>query len=119
MIQKGSYLIPADQCGVFWVKVFHLYKGFSRKITFTGGFVKVSVKVTRPDNWVTKKTKLKGIVIRTKKEVYKRDGSFIKFNKNYVVLLKKRLTPKGKELYGPTLKILKRKKFLSSFSGVM
>jgi ribosomal protein L14 len=50
MIQKGSYLIPADQCGVFWVKVFHLYKGFSRKITFTGGFVKVSVKITRPDN---------------------------------------------------------------------
>ena len=43
------------------------------------------------------------------------DGSFISFNKNSIVLLKKRLTPKGKSIRGPILRIIKRKKFISSF----
>ena len=50
MVQKSSYLIPADRCGVWWVSVFHLYYGFSRKIAYCGDFVKVSIKRTRPNN---------------------------------------------------------------------
>jgi ribosomal protein L14 len=50
MIKKGTYLIPADNCGVWWVSVFHLYYGFSRKTAFCGNFVKVSVKRTRAHN---------------------------------------------------------------------
>jgi ribosomal protein L14 len=50
MIQKNSYLIPADKCGVWWVKVFHIYKGSFKKIVFIGDFVKVSVKSTIPQN---------------------------------------------------------------------
>lgn len=119
MINKETFLIPADQCGVLWVKVFHLYKGFSRKTSFTGDFVKISVKITQPDNWVSKKTKLKGIIVRTKKQIFKRDGCSIMFDQNNVVLLKKRLTPKGKELVGPVSRIIRRKKFLASFSGTI
>lgn len=117
MIYKSSSLIPADKCGVWLVKVFHLYRGYNRKVSFIGDFIKCSIKKTRPENWLKKKTKTKGILIRSKKESYKRDGSFVKFFYNNVVLLKKRMTPQGKEIFGPTLYNIKRKKFVSSFVG--
>jgi len=117
MLQKSSYVVPADRCGVFWVNIFHLYKGSFRKKAYIGDFVKISVKLTQPDNWVLKKSKYKGIIIRTKKEEIKKDGSWIKFYENNVILLKKRLTPLGGEIYGPTLKKINRKKFLQSFPG--
>jgi len=119
MIQKGTYLIPMDKCGVWWVSVFHIYGGFNNKIGKSGNFVKISVKNTRPDNWVVKKSKLNGIIILTKKEVRLKDGTYLKFKYNNLVLLKKRLTAKGKEIIGPGLKNIKRKKFLMSFSGIL
>lgn len=117
MIQKETKLIPIDNCGVWSVKVFHLYKGSFRKVSFVGDFVKVSVKKTRPNNWVPKKTKLKSILITSCKELKKIDGSLVKFKSNNSVLLKKRMTPKGKVLVGPASILIKRKRFLSSFSG--
>lgn len=119
MIQKNTYLIPADKCGVWWVSAIHLYGGFFRKVSYTGNFVKISVKKTRPDNWLKKKTKLKGILVRSKKSVYKRDGTSIKFFSNSVVLLKKRTTSQGKVIFGPTTNNIRRKKFLTSFPGVL
>jgi ribosomal protein L14 len=50
MLQKSSYVVPADRCGVFWVNIFHLYKGSFRKKAYIGDFVKISVKLTQPDN---------------------------------------------------------------------
>lgn len=110
-------MVPADKCGVEFVKVFHLYRGFFRKKAQSGDFVKVSVRQTLPDNWVKKKTKLKGIVIRTRFRSFKLDGSTFFFNENNLVLLKKRLTTKGKELIGPITRSIKRKKFVNSFAG--
>ena len=60
MIYKSSSLIPADKCGVWVVKVFHLYRGYNRKVSFVGDFIKCSVKKTRPENWLKKKNKNKG-----------------------------------------------------------
>lgn len=111
--------MPMDRCGVWWVNTFHIYKGFSKKIGKTGSFVKVSVRNTRPNNWILKKTKINSIILLTKKELKCIDSSYIKFKTNSSILLKKRLTPKGKEILGPGLKKLKRKKFLMSFSGIM
>jgi ribosomal protein L14 len=76
MIQKNSYLMPADKCGVWWVKAFHLYGGFSRKFSFIGDFVRISVRVTRPDNWLVKKTKCTAVIVRTKQKTFKLDGSW-------------------------------------------
>lgn len=111
--------MPADKCGVDIVKVFHLYKGFSRKCSFIGDFVKVSVKRVVPGNIIKKKTKLKGILVRTKFTIKLRDGCNYNFKENCVVLLKKRLTPRGKEIIGPTSCMLRRKKFVSSFVGAL
>jgi ribosomal protein L14 len=72
-----------------------------------------------PNNWIKKKTKLKGIIIRTKFNISNKDGLVFSFKENNLILLKKRLTPKGKEVVGPAVKIIKRKKFVSSFAGFL
>lgn len=119
MVQKGTYLVPMDKCGVWWVNAFHIHGGFHHKIGRVSNFIKVSVRETKPNNWVLKKTKLNSILILTKKEVKNVDGSYFKFKYNNVVLLKKRLNAKGREILGPSVKQLKRKKFLLSFSGIL
>lgn len=117
MVQKETNLKPIDKCGVWSVRAFHLYGGFFKKNSTISNFIKVSVKKTRANNWVPKKTKLKAIIVTLKKELLKIDGSYIKFRNNSIVLLKKRLTPKGKILMGPVSVNLKRKRFLTSFCG--
>jgi len=119
MVQKGTFIIPIDSCGVWTARIFHLYRGGFRLSSTIGDFIKCSVRTTKPDNFVKKKTKIKGIILHTKKEIYKIDGSTIKFNSNRAVLLKKRMTPKGKELTGPILYNIKRKRFISSFAGII
>lgn len=119
MIQKSTILIPADKCGVFTVNTFHLYKGFSRKFSGFGDYIKVSIRKTKPENQLNKKSKRKALIIRTKKNIILGDGSFVRFDYNSVVLLKKRLTPEGKEIFGPIVRNFKKKKFLSSFSGLI
>lgn len=119
MIQKSSILVPADKCGVLTVNTFHLYKGFSRKTATLGDFIKVSIRKTKPENILTKKSKRRAIVVRTKKNTSVCDGTFIRFDYNSAVVLKKRLTPEGKEIFGPIIRNFKKKKFLSSFSGLI
>jgi large subunit ribosomal protein L14 len=119
MIQKSSILVPADKCGVFTVNTFHLYKGFSRNFSKFGDYIKVSIRKTKTENVLSKKSKRKAIIIRTKKNVSICDGSYVRFDYNSSVLLKKRLTPEGKEIFGPILRNFKKKKFLSSFSGLI
>ena len=119
MIQKSTILVPADKCGVFTVNTFHLYRGFSRKFSGFGDYIKVSVRKTKPENQLQKKSKRKALVIRTKKNISLNDGSFVRFDYNSVILLKKRLTPEGKEIFGPIVRNFKKKKFLSSFSGLI
>lgn len=119
MIQKASILIPSDKCGVLTVNTFHLYRGFNRKFSGFGDYVKVSIRKTKPENTLTKKSKRKAIIVRLRKELQINDGSFIRFEYNSVVLLKKRLTPEGKEIFGPIVRSFKKKKFLSSFPGLI
>jgi large subunit ribosomal protein L14 len=116
MIQKNTILKPIDSCGVYKVKVFHLYKGSQGRLAFSGDFVKVSAKIVKPENPIKKKSKHRSIIIKTKYKNMRSDGSFIKFKNNSLILLKKRLTPRGAALKGPISRNIKRKKFLSSFS---
>jgi len=119
MIQKSTILIPADKCGVLTVNTFHTYRGSFRRISYFGDYIKVSMRKVKPENTLNKKMKRRALVVRTKKEVFICDGTTVKFNYNSAVLLKKRLTPEGKEIFGPILRNFKKKKFLSSFSGLI
>jgi ribosomal protein L14 len=109
----------ADSCGVAKARVFHIYRGSTHKIALIKDFVKISVRKAYSSSKFKKGFKSKAIVIRTKFKSLKLDGSSIFFNKNSIVLLKKRLTPRGKELYGPINFGFKRRKFSGSFPGVV
>jgi large subunit ribosomal protein L14 len=119
MVQKNTIVVPSDKCGVLTANTFHLYNGFKRKFSKFGEYIKVSVRKTKPENILTKKSKRKAIIIRIKKNLLIVDGSYIRFDYNSIVLLKKRLTPEGKEIFGPIVRNFKKKKFLSSFSGLI
>lgn len=119
MIYKETCVIPGDRCGVFWVKVFHLYGGWHRKVSTVGDFIKGSVRDTKTDNKLKKKTKVAGIIVRTCKEKSKLDSSSMQFQENNVILLKKRMTPKGHEVFGPLLWVVRRRKFRTSFSKIL
>lgn len=115
MIQKNSIIKPADNCGVIRSNVFHVYKGSKGKLAFVGDFLKTSSRLVKPENPIKKKSKIKAILIRTVFINNRKDGSFISFKRNSIVLLKKRLTPRGKAIRGPIVRLIRRKKFISSF----
>lgn len=119
MIQKGSFLIPGDNSGVLKTRVFHIYRGAKSKVGFIGDFFKVSVREVLPENIISKKSKHKSILIRTKYRNFRKDGSYIYFDENNSILLKRRLTPKSTLLKGPISNNIRRKKFLSSFTKVI
>jgi len=119
MVQKSTIAGVSDKSGIFFVNIFHLYKGFSRKTAYFSDYIKISVRDTKPNNWILKKSKRKAILIRPKKDFNIIDGSFISYSSNDVVVLKKRLTPEGSDLVGPISRNFKKKKFLSSFSGII
>ena len=107
MIQKNSILVPADKCGVLTVNTFHLYKGFNRKFSYFSDYIKLSVRKTIPESKLLKKSKRKGIIIRTNKYITVSDNTIVSFDYNSVIILKKRLTPEGKEIFGPILRNFK------------
>jgi len=115
MIQKNSKLKPSDNSGVLKANVFHVYKNLNR-IAVTGNFLKISVREIKPESLIKKKSKHISILIKTTFKNSRLDSSFIKFNTNGLVILKKRLTPKGSNLKGPVSRNVRRKKFISSFS---
>lgn len=128
MIFKQTWLSIADNTNVRWVQVFHLYKGFYRKSTKVGFFVKSSARVVEPPRIEYKGFKFKfnrkgdicrGLIIRNRYSIHKDDGTSVYFKANDTILLRKKQELKSKYLYGPVCYKLGRKKFLSLFSVVI
>ncbi len=120
MIQQNSRLSVSDTCGVVYVKCFHVYQKKKSLIGLVGNFVKVSIRKTHSRlKQKLRRKKSKAIFITSRQFFSKPDGSVLKFYKNTCVLLKKRLTPRGKLVKGPIVYNFKRKKFISSFSRIL
>ena len=128
MIFKKTWLNVSDNTNVRWIQIFHLYKGFYRKTSKIGFFVKGSARVIEPPRIEYKGFKFKfnkkgdicrGLIIRSKYINRKNDGSSIFFPFNNTVLLKKKQDLKSKYLYGPVPSLIKRKKFITLFSFVL
>ncbi len=126
MIFKQTWLNISDNTNVRWIQVFHLYKGFYRKSTKLGFFIKGSARVVEPPRLEYKGFKFKfnkkgdicrGLIIRNKYHVNKNDGSSLYFNSNDTILLKKKQDVKSKYLYGPVTNQIKRKKFITLFKA--
>lgn len=128
MIFKKTWLNVSDGTNVNWLQTFHLYKGFFRKSSKLGFFIKGSARVVIPPRLEYKGFKVKfnrkgdicrGIIIRNKYNVVKPDGNVLIFKNNNLMLLKKKQEPKSKYLYGPVTKMLKRKRFVSLFKTII
>ena len=128
MIFKKSWLNISDSSNVKWCQTFHLYKGFFRKKTKIGFFIKSSAKIVEPPRIEYKGFKIKynkkgdicrGLLIRTKFFIKKKDGLNLYFKKNNLILLKKKNELKSKYLYGPVTFLIKRKKILNLFKIIL
>jgi len=115
MFQKNSFSIPSDSSGILLVKVIQTRKCNSKKHAKIGKFLRVVIRNTKTSLNKVKKKKSRAIVVRTSHQITTIKGKYYSFQDNALVLLKKRMNSRGKELYGPTSKILKIKKFLVAY----
>jgi large subunit ribosomal protein L14 len=128
MIFKQSWLHITDNTNVSWLQVFHLYKGFHRKTSFIGYFIKGTARIIEPPRIEYKGFKVKynkkgdicrALLIRTVYMLKRKDRSVIYFSQNNALLIKKKQDLKSKYVYGPATKLLKRKRFLTAFRRII
>lgn len=128
MVTKQTWVHASDNTNVRWLRIFHLYKGFDRRASEVGFFVKGSARVVEPPRLEYKGFKFKfnkrGDVCRALlvRGIYPRrrlDGSVYSFPTNSGVLIRKRQNVKSKYLQGPSSYHLRRKKFKALFQYVL
>ena len=118
MFQKNSFSIPSDSSGILLVKVIQTRRCDTRHHATICKFLKIVVRKTKTVLSKIRKKKSRALVIRTKYIKYLKQGKYYNFFDNALVLLKKRMNARGKELYGPTSKELKIKKFRVAYKCV-
>lgn len=107
MIQLRTMLTPADNCGAKRLQVLHIYKGFRHKQGGIGDIVVAVVKEAIPNGMVKKKEKVKAVIVRTKKEIGRADGSYIRFSDNAGVIIDAQNNPRGSRIFGPIAREIK------------
>jgi large subunit ribosomal protein L14 len=116
MIQQESRLIVADNSGAKEVLCIRVLGGSGKKYASIGDKIVVTVKSAIPSSEVKKGTVSKAVVVRTKKEVRRRDGSYIRFDDNAVVLLNQADEIRGTRIFGPVARELREKKYMKIVS---
>ena len=116
MIQVESRLQVADSSGAKEVACIKVLGGSHRRYATVGDIIVVSVKDALPNSKVKKGAVMKAVVVRTKKEVGRADGSYIKFDSNSAVLLSNQGEPVGTRIFGPVARELRQKNFMKIVS---
>jgi large subunit ribosomal protein L14 len=113
MIQMETVLESGDNSGAKRLKCFKVLGGSKKTFAEVGDIIVVSVKEAMPQSKVKKGSVHKAVVIRTKKEIIRPDGSTIKFDENAAVLLKgKETEPVGTRIFGPVAREVRTKGFV-------
>jgi large subunit ribosomal protein L14 len=116
MIQVESVLDVADNSGAKKVACIKVLGGSRRRYASVGDIIVVSVKEAMPHSKVKKGQVMKAVIVRTKKEVGRADGSYIKFDNNSAVLLTAQMEPVGTRIFGPVARELRLKNFMKIVS---
>ena len=116
MIQMQSVLEVADNSGARRVQCVKVLGGSQRRYASIGDVIVVSVKEALPNSRVKKKQVHKVVVVRTRKEIGRIDGSYIRFDDNSVVLIDANREPIGTRIFGPVARELRAKKFMKIVS---
>jgi large subunit ribosomal protein L14 len=112
MIQEYSVLTCADNSGARKVMCFRILGGSKRRYARIGDTIVVSVKDAQPNSGVKKGEVARAVVVRTKKEVRRPDGSYIRFDDNAAVLITPEGEPRGTRIFGPVARELRDKRFM-------
>ena len=107
MVQFRTILNPADNCGAKRLQIVHIYNGSRHKKASVGDIVLAVVKDAIPTGMVKKKEKVKVVIVRTKKEIRRMDGSYIRFSDNAGVIIDNQKNPRGTRIFGPIAREIK------------
>ncbi|EPR68776.1 50S ribosomal protein L14 [Cyclobacterium qasimii] len=116
MIQQESRLSVADNSGAKEVLVIRVLGGTKRRYASIGDKVVVTVKSALSSSNMKKGTVSRAVIVRTKKEVRRKDGSYIRFEDNAAVLLNNNDEPRGTRIFGPVARELREKQFMKIVS---
>ncbi len=116
MIQEETNLVVADNSGAKRVRCIRVLGGHDRRYAGLGDLIVVSVKQAIPGAEVKKGDVSKAVVVRTKKEYKRQDGTFIRFDENAAVLLNQQGEPRGTRIFGPVARELRDKQFMKIVS---
>ena len=119
MVQNESNLVVADNSGARLVRVFRQFGGARKKSSTLGDIVMYSVKVATPNGKVKKGQVVKGVIVRVKRAVIRKDGSSISFDDNAVVLVDNDGNPLGTRVFGPVARELRDKGYMKIISLAM
>ena len=116
MIQQETRLQVADNTGAKEVLCIKVLGGSRKKYALTGDLIVISIKKAIPGSNVKKGEIHKAVVVRTRKERRRKDGSYIRFDDNAAVLVNDNQEPKGTRVFGPVARELREKKFMKILS---
>ncbi len=116
MIQNESRLTVADNSGAKEVLVIRVLGGTKKRYASIGDKVVVTVKHAMPSGNVKKGTVTKAVIVRTRKEIRRADGSYIRFDDNAAVLLNTTDEIRGTRIFGPVARELRDKQFMKIIS---
>ena len=116
MIQQESVVKVADNSGAKKALVIRVLGGTKRRYAGLGDKVIVAVKDALPNGTVKKSDVAKAVVVRTVKETRRKDGSYIRFDENAVVIIDDKGEPRGTRIFGPVARELREKRYMKIVS---
>lgn len=116
MIQQESRLKVADNTGAKEILCIRVLGGSTRRYASVGDMIVATVKSATPGGVVKKGEVVRAVVVRTVKEIRRKDGSYIRFDQNAAVILKEDGTPLGTRIFGPVARELREKKYMKILS---
>jgi large subunit ribosomal protein L14 len=116
MIQSFTRLEVADNSGAKLIMVIKVLGGTRARYATLGDVFVASVKDAIPGAGVKRKEVVRAVVVRTKKKVRRKDGSYIRFDNNAAVIINDQLNPRGTRIFGPVARELREKNFLKIIS---
>ncbi|MFQ5798946.1 MAG: 50S ribosomal protein L14 [Bacteroidota bacterium] len=116
MIQEETNLVVADNSGAKKVRCIRVLGGHDRRYAGLGDMIVVSVKSAIPGAPVKKGEVSRAVIVRTKKETRRKDGSYIRFDENAAVLVNNQNEPRGTRIFGPVARELREKQFMKIVS---
>ncbi len=116
MIQQESKLKVADNTGAKEVLCIKVLGGTGRRYASIGDVIVVTIKTAIPNGMVKKSDVTRAVVVRTRKEIHRKDGSYIRFDDNAAVLLTEQGEPRGTRIFGPVARELRESGYMKIIS---